>query len=385
MESRGLLAPVAAGVAVALAMLPLERWLGPGAAVPNATAWGTLASMAALPAERRRTLGWWLVVPGSVSLLSTALLVGGDRATDHANLAVLEVAALLLLIIHVVRWSTGPNLWVVAGITVAAQVLWLLRYLPERELWSMVAGCLVWGLGSAVAVVFGAYPRWAAARLRRSVASAREAQQRQLERDLHDYVAHDLSGMIIQAQAARYAAGDDPAQLTTALERIEEAGHRAMSSMDRALSLLRQRSVTGPDDLVRHPGLEDLSALVGRFNDTSAGSRAELTVAGDLASVPREVSEVLYRAGVEALTNVRRHGPADCAAQVQARVEPDRASLQVSSPLPAGATDPTRASGGTGLAQLATRAEALRGSLVAGPVERAWSVRVEIPFGAPYR
>jgi signal transduction histidine kinase len=384
---RVMLALAAAAVAVA-AVLGVAHWFRPGAVVPTAVAVGSLAAMAVLPADLRKRLGWWLLLPGVVSLGSTAVVHLTGTGTDTpARGTILEVAALLLILIHVTRWDSGWSLRVVAATTVMAQVLWLTRYMPGGSWPGQVLACLSWGLGSAVAVAFGSYPRWALAREQQSVASARAAQQRQLERDLHDYVAHDLSGMIVQAQAARYAAADDPVVLTAALERIEGAGHRAMSSMDRALSLLRLAgdvSTDGQARVTRHPGLDELPALVARFEE-SGSAPTTLAVHGDPVTVPREVGEVIYRACSEALTNVLRHAGSDLASvAVTLELRHRAAVLEVldttGQTSPAG---PVRAAGGTGLSRLRERVEALDGALQSGPTERGWRLSVRVPYAGP--
>lgn len=386
MVLRGFLALAAAAVAATVVVwfAPLFR---PGAVVPSAVAVGTLAAMAVLPGEVRKRLGWSLLPPGVVSLVATALVVAtGSRTDTPASGTTIEVAALLLILIHVTRWDDGWSLPVVATVTATAQVLWLVRYMEGGSVAQQVLGCAFWALGSAVAIAFGTYPRWAAVRLRRSVASAREAQQRQLERDLHDYVAHDLSGMIVQAQAARYAAADDPAALAAALQRIEEAGHRAMSSMDRALSLLRADEVDDAATVTRHPGLDEVAALVDRFEEGS-GAPATLHVHGDPVSVPREVGEVLYRACSEALTNVLRHAGAGLASvAVTLDVRRRAAALEVVDTVGAvAARGATRAAGGTGLDRLRERVEALDGTLEAAPTGTGWRLAVRIPFAGSVR
>ncbi|MGH3507480.1 MAG: sensor histidine kinase [Nocardioidaceae bacterium] len=359
----------------------------PGAVVPTATAVGTLAAMATLPSPVRRDLGWLLLPPGVVSLTATGVVLATDTGSDTpATGTLVEVAALLLILIHVTRWNRGPSLPIVAAVTALAQSAWLLRYMPDATWLERLVGCTSWALGSAVAIAFGAYPRWAASRLQRSVSQARTAQQRQLERDLHDYVAHDLSGMIVQAQAARYAAADDPAALIEALRRIEEAGHRAMSSMDRALSLLRAGD-GAPACVARHPGLDELATLVQRF-ERESGVRTELVARGDPVTVPGEVGEVLYRACSEGLTNVRRHAGSELrSVTVTLQVTNLAAALEVSNHLsgPSDDTIPgdgasTRAMGGTGLARLNERVAALDGTLEAGPIQAGWRLAVDIPY-----
>lgn len=381
MVERRLLAP-AVGAAVAAAAICLTPLFPPGGAVSTAVACGTVAGLAVLTLDWRRRLGWLLLVPGFVSLVATAAVLARGTGVEQPNpLAALEVAALLLILIHVTRWNRGWSMPVVAVVTAAAQILWLLRHMPGAPWTQQLFGCLFWALGSAVAIAFGIYPRWAANRLRHTVASAREAQQRQLERDLHDYVAHDLSGMIVQAQAARYAAAGDADALSAALRRIEEAGHRAMSSMDRALSLLRVTDTSTDGSTTRHPGLDELPDLVEQF-DQGCLVPAELVQHGNSSTVPREVAEVLYRTASEALTNIRRHAGAGLTrVVVTLEILPRSAGITIVDEV--GDADPTpavREGGGTGLLELRDRVDALDGVFEAGPTAQGWKVAVRVPF-----
>lgn len=384
MRARELVALAAGAVAVSLvaAFAPLFR---PGGVVSSAVATGAVVLTAAWPPDRRRVLDWPLGIPAVVSLAATAaVLMKGEVTPLPGPGTPVEVAALLLLLMFVTRRNVGWSLPVVATLTATAQVVWLVRFMSGAPWWQQLLSCAFWGLGSAVAVAFGAYPRWASDRLDDSVAAAREAQQRQLERDLHDYVAHDLSGMIVQAQAARFAAAGDPAALAAALERIEEAGHRAMSSMDRALSILRAHGRGHDGPLARHPGLEELGDLLERFAD-GASHRVDLEVEGSPATVPGEVGEVLYRAASESLTNIRRHASPDLEmVAVTLRIQPRSATLVVED----AAADPvgpatTRTDGGTGLAELRQRVEALGGVLDTGATTTGWRVTARIPFTGP--
>ena len=56
----------------------------------------------------------------------------------------------------------------------------------------------------------------------------RLAQRLQVARDLHDFVAHDISGIVTQAQAARFVAAGRPEAAGVALARIEAAGLAAL-------------------------------------------------------------------------------------------------------------------------------------------------------------
>ena len=133
-----------------------------------------------------------------------------------------------------------------------------LRFLPSDSPLDAVGACALWAGGPAVAVVIGGYPRLAEFRRRDSVAAERRAQRLALARDLHDFVAHDVSGIVALAQAARFVAGADPARALDALARVEAAGLRALDTMDRTVAMLGD--LAGPPGA--EPGLGDLPALL---------------------------------------------------------------------------------------------------------------------------
>ncbi|WP_305785737.1 alpha/beta fold hydrolase [Symbioplanes lichenis] len=217
-----------------------------------------------------------------------------------------------------------------------------------------------------------------AARLR-AAAEGRREQRLRTARDLHDFFAHEVTGIVLEAQAARLDADDGTAATLT---RIEEAGQRALAAVDRAMELTRSSEPAG---------LDDLADVVGRF-----ASGAPMTVRLDAAPVgvlDPAVAGTARRVVMEALTNVRRH--AATAGTVLIRVRREATALIVSvsddGDAPAagglvtaapggGASAAARPAGGTGLAALSRDVAALGGSLQAGPGDPAgWTVRAALP------
>ena len=65
------------------------------------------------------------------------------------------------------------------------------------------AGMAVWAFGALVAAGAARYVEQLDVRRARSVAEARRDQRLALARDLHDFVAHDVSAIVVRAQAAQ--------------------------------------------------------------------------------------------------------------------------------------------------------------------------------------
>ncbi|WP_432980688.1 sensor histidine kinase [Dactylosporangium sp. CA-233914] len=148
---------------------------------------------------------------------------------------------------------------------------------------------------TVAAAGLGLFLRAGDTRRARSLAAARRAQRLELARDLHDLVAHEVTGIVVEAQAAQLAPAPD------SYARIESAGQRALAAMDDLIAALR---ATSADDApARVHGLADLPGVVSRF-----GSSATLSIAPGV-QLPPEAGTAAYHVVIEALTNVRRHAP----------------------------------------------------------------------------
>ncbi|MEV7519032.1 histidine kinase [Streptomyces sp. NPDC091371] len=317
-------------------------------------------------------------------LLASASVVGIGAAFLRAPAAwmLLAVCLLLPLLVLVARWSPVRSGSVAGGLGVAAVALWPVPLMWEDGSWLEACGAAAfWALPGLGAVLAGGYLRRQADRLRRAVRDAQRDQQLELARDLHDFVAHDVSAIVVQAQAARFVAAGDPGQAVLALERIETAGLSALASMDRTVHALRE-AAGGPTAPV--PGLVELPGLVERFEGGALD--ADPVAVGELS---READTTAYRVAVEALTNVRRHAPGAAVVRVSVRRAGAGIELSVANSAPARGEGGLlglgrRRRGGTGLAGLRGRVEAAGGTLRAGAsADGGWLVSAVFPAAAP--
>lgn len=318
-------------------------------------------------------------LPAAYAPLLASAAVAGLAASflgAPAAWGLLWVCLLLPLLGLVARWSPVRSGTLAGALGVAAVALWPVPLVWETGSWLEACGAVAfWALPAFGALLAGGYLRRQAGRLRQAVRDARRDQQLELARDLHDFVAHDVSAIVVQAQAARFVAAQDPGQAVRALERIETAGLSALASMDRTVHAL-QEAAGGPTTPV--PGLAQLPELVERFEGASLDADPQA-----VRGVSREADTTAYRVVVEALTNVRRHAPG--AAVVRVAVRRTGAGMEITvanSPAPrgTGGLPARRRRGGTGLAGLRGRVEAAGGTLLAGAAaDGGWRVCAAFP------
>ncbi|GGS60046.1 hypothetical protein GCM10010156_18280 [Planobispora rosea] len=326
---------------------------------------------------------------GTVSIMVTASYPLLGRQADGGLWMMAETPPLLALVLVAARRAPARRAVLSAGLPGAAVALMLVRVMWPGEPSLMIGGCAGWSLLSIAAAGTGLYLRSLDTAGHRAVTEARRAQRLALARDLHDYVAHDLSGILVQAQAARMVSGPLPPPVADALRRIEEAGQRALASMDRTVEMLHDRPDAGDDH--RLPGIESLESLVGGFSPP-----ASLTVTPGL-DLPRETSATVYRVVTEALTNVRRH--AGAATRVAVEVTAGGGAVRVritddggrrsgttdqdgsgrDGSLGGGSLGGGSGRGGFGLIGLSERVGVLGGSLTAGPTRDGWHVTAVLP------
>jgi signal transduction histidine kinase len=197
------------------------------------------------------------------------------------------------------------------------------------------------------------------------------AERSRLSRELHDVLAHCLSGLALQLEAARMLAIATAAE-TRLVDQISSARRLAQSGMldaQRALQTLRQDEIPGP---ARLPYLAAETAF-------ALGIPVTLQVAGTPQALSPEVSLTVYRAVQEALTNVAKH--AGSGAQVDVGLTWGAGSLEVSVVDRGGdGTDAGLVPGGFGLTSMAERASLHGGQLKAGPSEGGFAVQLRLPL-----
>ncbi|MGW0551929.1 sensor histidine kinase [Streptomyces altiplanensis] len=190
-------------------------------------------------------------------------------------------------------------------------------------------------------------------------------------RDLHDFVAHHISGIVVQAQGARAVAAKKPQAVGEALELIETTGAEALTAMRKMVGALREDIV--PDK--RAPGTGAVRALV--TDCRLPGARVRFTETGQTDSLPADAAHLVERVVMEALTNIRRHARDCTTVRVHLDVSRRRVSVRITDDGHQRPSDDT----GYGLRGLREVTDAAGGTLTAGPApESGWHVALDLPL-----
>ncbi|GIJ57492.1 sensor histidine kinase [Virgisporangium aurantiacum] len=195
------------------------------------------------------------------------------------------------------------------------------------------------------------------------------AERQRLAREMHDVLAHSLSGLTLQLEGARMLVTDDPTdpRLPVAVDRAHHLARTGLEEARRAIGMLRD------DDL---PGPERLPALAEQFARDQAVP-CDFTVLGEPHPLASQARLALYRVAQEALTNVTRHA-SPRRVSLRLAYEPTATRLTVED-FAAGPPVVPSASDGYGLTGMRERAELLGGTLDAGPTGHGFRVELAVP------
>jgi signal transduction histidine kinase len=308
-------------------------------------------------------------------------------AIPSDELLQLPVMAALYMIATQAEWRVAAAAAAAAaGVAVIADAAWGRTNVNDH------LGVLGYAIGAtaacAAAVALGLY---AAAR-RRELDGLRERAERldreqellaeravaeertRIAQELHDIVAHNVSLMVVQAQALGATIHDD--RVTQSTDAIADLGRQAMSEMHTTLKLLRGDSET--PELAPQPGLDQLERLLEQLR--RAGLEVELVIEGQPHPLPRSVELSAYRIIQEALTNVVKHG-AGARTEVKLAYASEALELTVvdrgDTARPAAANEPPN---GHGLIGMRERVALFGGTLTTHALPDGFRVTATLPY-----
>nr|WP_307539102.1 histidine kinase [Streptomyces sp. V3I8] len=180
-----------------------------------------------------------------------------------------------------------------------------------------------------------------------------------IARELHDVVAHHMSVVAIQAEAAPYRVENPPPELEYAFKVIRENAVIALSELRRVLGVVRAEDYEAPD--APQPKLADLNRLLSNVRD--AGLQVNSTVTGAVRELPQGVELSAYRIVQEALSNSLRHAPG-ASAEVEVSYVLGGLGLRIVNGPPTGLVKPSPGAG-HGITGMRERVSMLDGEMTA--------------------
>ncbi|MDH6143855.1 signal transduction histidine kinase [Kitasatospora sp. GP30] len=199
-----------------------------------------------------------------------------------------------------------------------------------------------------------------------------------MARELHDILAHSISLIHVQAGVALELIDDQPEQARSALVTIKAASKEALGEVRQVLGTLRGPGAAAPRRPA--PGLDRLPELVEQA--AHAGLTVTVRSSGTARALPAGAGLAAFRIVQEALTNVIRHSAARRAEVLLDWTVPEGLTVRIDDPGPAAQPEPAEPpGGGNGLAGMRERAEALGGTLAAGPHQGGFRVLAWLPAG----
>jgi len=286
--------------------------------------------------------------------------------TDAWSWPAIPVLVSLMLTYTLMRWGSGREM--------AAGVMAILVS-------AILAGAVLdsgrspvqWSFALAFTLLpaaIGLTMRFRAEAVRGEIRDARMAERQRLARELHDTVAHHVSAIAVQAQAARAVFATRPDAAADALRVIEQEASSTLDDMREIVGVLRD----GTDaETVPQRGLRDIERLA---LESDAGPAVEVRLSGELGDLSPSVEAGLYRLVQESVTNARKHAHQARQILITIAGTPDRILLTVDDD----GEPATRRGSGFGLVGMEERAELLGGRFTAGPgTARGWHVQVDLP------
>ncbi|NHN57072.1 hypothetical protein G9U51_14975 [Calidifontibacter sp. DB0510] len=336
--------------------------------------------------------GWWHLIADLVVVLLVLLaarsLVAGVGPPRAALAGVVGVAAVVVALVATAGlWFTAiawglivlaaalagrldgrADQALLAGVTAVAVLPPLVAVPDEGPLLAMAMATAV-----TVAISIGLLVRShriGAEQLRRTAVAEERAG---MARELHDLVAHEVTGIVVLAQAATMAT-DEP-QTAEVLRRIERSGQTALGQVRSMVRTLRADA----GELELRPTGSGVAGLRSLTTDFAAQSTARVvTDLPDELTVEPAVDATVQRVVAEALTNIRRHAAG--ARQVEVSVRHTGGQVRIRVRNDGTGTGGLGDGSGFGLVGLRERLALVGGSVHAGPDgDDGWLLTAQVP------
>ncbi|MFJ4776646.1 sensor histidine kinase [Streptomyces sp. NPDC088762] len=330
-----------------------------------------IVCVCAVPVERV-SLTVRATVAAAVSWTVTLILITDDDPVPVVGVG--EIAGLLLLLASVL-WRGSTRAALVLGPALAVACVAVPARDADPHEWT-----LAFSLVTGVVAAFSLLLRAQSEQRVRDLDALRSAERRALARELHDVVAHHVTGIVVQTKGARFARLDARAA-DAVLESIGREAEEALSAMRRLVTVMRRAEPASGASRAPASGIREVREMAAAF--ASDDRAVEVAIEPGLeARLPADVAAGIHRLTREALTNIRKHAADATRVCIALSSAPGALELSVTDNGRNGAALPERArGGGFGIEGMKERAAAMGGRLEAGPLPSGgWQVRAHLPL-----
>ncbi|MFI6961349.1 sensor histidine kinase [Streptomyces sp. NPDC050255] len=341
-------------------------------------------------AIHRPVAAWWTSTLMQLALVAAWFVPDGAIAFDGdgPQWTGVELALQTWVLFHVALRSRPRVAVETLAISVVAGLLYVLAWGFEGYVTLTVAvlaiatlvGSALHGRNVARSQLVAQEELTAEERARRTLLEERT----RIARELHDVVAHHMSVISIQAQAAPHLVDNPSAELRENLESIRQNAKDALTELRQVLGVLRsERSEHSEPEVERHapqPDLGRLEELVA--NVRGAGLGVTLRTNGEPVRLAQSVELSAFRIIQEALSNAMRHAPG---AETEVDIEYRRSDVTVRVTNSAPVHSAPRSPGaGHGLLGMRERAAILGGTVACGATaDGGYEVTAVLPAKLP--
>jgi signal transduction histidine kinase len=349
-----------------------------GAAAGLAVAIGVVQGLPLVTALSRPMAGFWLSLVAGM-LVSEVVRAGGPGPV-WAEPSLLTHLAVLALVGLQARPRVLVELWLLTLLAGAILVQRMpgLNASPDLAEMTTLSAVVLLAAG-ALAARRESRRRLAEQQLVSDAERARRAlleERTRIARELHDVVAHHMSVIAIQAEAAPYRVPEAPEELARSFATIRATATEGLRELRRVVGVLRADGAA--EDHWPQPTLERLDELVA--NVEAAGLTATVAVTGTPGPLPAGVELSAYRIVQEALSNAVRHAPGSCV-RVELDHRPGGLGLRVVNGPARSRPVPPAPGSGHGVLGMRERAAMLGGALTAEPrPDGGWAVTSVLPL-----
>src|SRR3712207_3626906 len=210
---------------------------------------------------------------GTLTIVDIVRILTGSQGAPLNS-----TSAALILAYALFRWGSGRE----AAIGLGVILLWQpITTVADPTSLPGTVGAYGFFLSAAA---LGAAIRYRTKFRIRDIDQAKAREREQLARELHDTVAHHVSGIAIQAQAERAIAASRPERAVEALAIIEDAATRTLPELRAIVGVLRASQDT---EFAPQPGVAEVEQL---GTDGQTRPCVEVTLSGefdDLSQIGR--------------------------------------------------------------------------------------------------